>query len=236
MPPPRPKPTRPIVPAELSAIILSTTITALPGAVTIPPPRVPAVFFETVLDVIVIAAEPCVRIPPPSVAALFSVMVLSRIVTAPEARIPPPEPAAFPEIVLAVTIRSPNARMAPPWPPMLSTRMEKLSAITLEVSVRFSMARIAPPSPLTSPPVSVSPWMVTLMAPLWTSSMFITRLPSPSLAEVASSGREFGVGSLPLASIESRLAPGPLIMSGLLMTSWPSVSVMVAGPPLVNAA
>ena len=72
------------MPAELSAIILSTTITALPGAVTIPPPRVPAVFFETVLDVIVIAAEPCVRIPPPSVAALFSVMVLSRIVTPPE--------------------------------------------------------------------------------------------------------------------------------------------------------
>ena len=56
--------------------------------------------------------------------------------------------------------------------------------------------------------------------------MLNMRLPSPLFMP--------GVGSLPLASIVSWLAPGPMIDSASVIASSPSVSKIVAGPPLVS--
>ena len=77
--------------------------------------------------------------------------------------------------------------------------------IVLALTLRFSVLRIAPPptEPRISPPVSVSPLIDTSIGlpKKFPSSMFSTRLPFPSFTP--------GVGSLPLASIESNVAPGP---------------------------
>ena len=178
-----------------------------------------------------------ISIPPP-VRAEFSAMVESTISTdeTPKIETPPPLPpptpvlvARFPVISLRVTTNVPNmskesftCRMPPP------DEVAALSCKMMSVSAVLSTLSIPPPEPDTSPPIIASLAIVTSIRVAESPSEILnTRLPSPKSSS--------GVGSFPEASIVSRSAPGPLIVSESVIASSPCVKRIVAGPAAVSS-
>ena len=147
-------------------------------------------------------------IPPPESLAALPVILLRSTLTLPElVLIPPPSPvvAVLPLIMLPVIVKSPRKLKIPPPSPLAV-----LPLIAISVTVNVSQLRIAPPASLVCPPVRVSPAMETVLCDALLLSSILKIRDRLS------------------ASMVSRSAPGPVIVTSPVIASSVPARVIVS--------